>query len=140
MSPLRSPRHLSPYDGTILQPAAKPEVSKPAPEEKENSFPVCSADTTVEETSIVNESYDNSSSWESYEGSPKGRDSFDGSAHEAIESDKYSAIAQLDDELEDEKWEERTAVITSADHQDNISAASDILREVLSEVKTPVKG
>ena len=32
-------------------------------------------------------------------------------------NDKYLAIARLDDELENEKWEERTAVITSNDHQ-----------------------
>ena len=89
-------------------------------------------DNTIEEqTSIVNESYENSSSWESYEA---------GSSQEAFEAekyldqknnsnnscseltaddsgDKYLAIAQLDDELENEKWEERTAVITSNDHQ-----------------------
>ena len=86
-------------------------------------------DNTIEEqTSIVNESYENSSSWESYEVS---------SSQEAIEAekyldqntpnestttgdeskDKYLAIARLDDELENEKWEERTAVITSNDHQ-----------------------
>ena len=85
-------------------------------------------DSTIEEqTSIVNESYENSSSWESYETS---------SSLEAIEAekyldqntpnesttgdesgDKYLAIARLDDELENEKWEERTAVITSNDHQ-----------------------
>ena len=32
-------------------------------------------------------------------------------------SDKYSAIASLDDDLEEEKWTERTAVITALDHQ-----------------------
>ena len=31
--------------------------------------------------------------------------------------DKYSAIALLDDDQEDEKWSERTAVITALDHQ-----------------------
>ena len=97
-------------------------------EEKENSFPVFDGDSPIEEqTSIVNESYENSSSWESYETS---------SSLEAIEAekyldqntsnqsttgdesgDKYLAIARLDDELENEKWEERTAVITSNDHQ-----------------------
>ena len=32
-------------------------------------------------------------------------------------TDKYSAIALLDDDLEEEKWSERTAVITALDHQ-----------------------
>ena len=31
--------------------------------------------------------------------------------------DKYSAIALLDDDQEEEKWSERTAVITALDHQ-----------------------
>lgn len=109
-------------------PGSKQEASTPIAEEKENLFPVFDGDNTIEEqTSIVNESYENSSSWESYEVS---------SSQEAIEAekyleqnsqnesttgdesgDKYLAIARLDDELENEKWEERTAVITSNDHQ-----------------------
>ena len=119
------------YDGYHFQgaPGSKQEASTPITEEKENSFPVFDGDNTIEEqTSIVNESYENSSSWESYEVS---------SSQEAIEAekyldqntpnestttadesgDKYLAIARLDDELENEKWEERTAVITSNDHQ-----------------------
>ena len=84
-------------------------------------------DNTIEEqTSIVNESYENSSSWESYEGSSsqeafeaeKYLDQNNSNALTANDSnDKYLAIARLDDELENEKWEERTAVITSNDHQ-----------------------
>ena len=31
--------------------------------------------------------------------------------------DKYSAIASLDDDQEEEKWSERTTVITALDHQ-----------------------
>ena len=43
-------------------------------------MPVFDGDTTIEEpTSIVNESYENSSSWESYEGS----------SQEAFEAEKY---------------------------------------------------
>ena len=89
-------------------------------------MPVFDGDTTIEEpTSIVNESYENSSSWESYEGSSqeafeaeKYLDQKNNSELTADDSgDKYLAIAQLDDELENEKWEERTAVITSNDHQ-----------------------
>ena len=34
-----------------------------------------------------------------------------------LEDDKYSAIALLDDDLDEEKWSERTAVITAMDHQ-----------------------
>ena len=95
-------------------------------------MPVFDGDTTIEEpTSIVNESYENSSSWESYEGSSQ--EAFEAEKYldqnnsnvpndsnmlTADDSnDKYLAIARLDDELENEKWEERTAVITSNDHQ-----------------------
>ena len=119
-------------DGYHLQgaPASKQEASTPIAEEKENSFPVFDGDNTIEEqTSIVNESYENSSSWESYEGSSSQEafeaekyldqktpdSSIEPTADDSI--DKYLAIALLDDELENEKWEERTAVITSNDHQ-----------------------
>ena len=114
-------------------PASKQEASTPIAEEKENSFPVFDGDNTIEEqTSIVNESYENSSSWESYEGSSSQEafeaekyldqnatpnDSNDGLTADDSNGDKYLAIARLDDELESEKWEERTAVITSNDHQ-----------------------
>ena len=53
--------------------------------------------------------------------------------------DKYSSIAVLDEEAEDEKWEERTAVITKNDHEEYISAAGAILRDILADVKTPIK-
>ena len=122
-------------DGYHLQgaPASKQEASTPIAEEKENSFPVFDGDNTIEEqTSIVNESYENSSSWESYEGSSSQEafeaekyldqnntpnDSNDGLTADDSNGDKYLAIARLDDELDNEKWEERTAVITSNDHQ-----------------------
>ena len=38
-------------------------------------------------------------------------------AGKPLGGDKYSAIALLDDDQEDEKWSERTAVITALDHQ-----------------------
>ena len=114
-------------------PPSKQEASTPIAEEKENSFPVFDGDNTIEEqTSIVNESYENSSSWESYEGSSSQEafeaekyldqnatpnDSNDGLTADDSNGDKYLAIARLDDELDNEKWEERTAVITSNDHQ-----------------------
>ena len=52
--------------------------------------------------------------------------------------DKYSCIARLDDELEDEKWEERTAVITKNDHEEYIAAAESIISDILAEMKTSV--
>ena len=55
------------------------------------------------------------------------------------EEDKYSSIAQLDEELEDEKWEERTAVITRNDHEEYIAAATSILHDLIGDVKTPQK-
>ena len=53
------------------------------------------------------------------------------------EADKYSSIAQLDGELEDEKWEERTAVITRNDHEEYLAAATSILHDLIGEVRTP---
>ena len=41
-------------------------------------------------------------------GQPEGED---------VGGDKYSAIASLDDDQEEEKWSERTTVITALDHQ-----------------------
>ena len=60
-------------------------------------------------------------------------------ASEVASDDKYSCIAVLDDELEDEKWEERTSVITKTDHEEYIAAAEAILGDLLADVKTPVK-
>ena len=57
----------------------------------------------------------------------------------SLDTDKYSCIARLDDELEDEKWEERTAVITRNDHEEYIAAANSILHDLLGDVRTPVK-
>ena len=50
--------------------------------------------------------------------------------------DKYSCIAILDEEGEDEKWEERTAVITSNDHAEYFAAAGAILHEIIDEIQT----
>ena len=56
-------------------PGSKQEASTPIAEEKENNLPAFDGDTTIEEpTSIVNESYENSSSWESYEGNQAWKD------------------------------------------------------------------
>ena len=56
-----------------------------------------------------------------------------------VGDDKYSSIALLDDQQEDEKWEERTAVITKNDHEEYVAAAEAIIYDLISGVKTPVK-
>ena len=53
---------------------------------------------------------------------------------------RYSAIANLDDELENEKWSERTSVITKVDHDNYISSARDIVSDVIQEVIENNKG
>ena len=47
---------------------------------------------------------------------------------------RYSAIANLDDELESEKWSERTTVITKVDHDNYISSARDIVTDIIQGV------
>lgn len=91
-------------------------------EDKENIFSSSSAfpqDADLTQDSIVNETYNLGAT--------------------AMEADKYSSIARLDDELEDEKWEERTAVITRTDHEEYLAAANSILHDLIGDVKTPVK-
>ena len=93
-------------------------------EDKENIFSSSSAfpqETDIKQDSIVNESCTVEA------------------AAMSVETDKYSCIARLDDELEDEKWEERTAVITRTDHEEYLAAANSILHDLLGDVKTPVK-
>ena len=92
-------------------------------EDKENlsgnnsAFP---KDSDITQDSLVNESFNST-----------------------MNQDKYSSIAKLDDELEDEKWEERTAVITKNDHEEYLAAASSILDDLIGDVGTvgipPVK-
>ncbi|XP_059083460.1 transforming acidic coiled-coil-containing protein 3-like isoform X1 [Tigriopus californicus] len=55
---------------------------------------------------------------------------------------KYEAIASLDadPENEEEKWSDRTAVITKIEHEDYTAYAQDILIDILKDVKTPTKG
>eukprot|EP00094_Tigriopus_californicus_P004230 TCALIF_04077-PA protein Name:"Protein of unknown function" AED:0.95 eAED:0.95 QI:0/0/0/0.5/1/0.5/2/0/125 len=54
---------------------------------------------------------------------------------------KYEAIASLDadPENEEEKWSDRTAVITKIEHEDYTAYAQDILIDILKDVKTPTK-
>ena len=100
---------------------AKPTDSK----DKENIYPSFTENKDSEKTSIVNETFEVKSAGDT------------SAKPEAAEnkSDKYSSIALLDDEQEEEKWEERTTVITKTDHEGYVAAASAILQDV----KTPVK-
>ena len=52
---------------------------------------------------------------------------------------KYAAIASLDAEDEDEKWRERTSIITKFDHEMYKGYAKEILNEIVADVKTPEK-
>lgn len=56
---------------------------------------------------------------------------------ENARGDRYGAIALLDDDQEEEKWSERTSVITAHDHQTNLVAAAAILEEVVAELEVP---
>ena len=56
-----------------------------------------------------------------------------------VSNDKYNCIAILDEEHEDEKWEERTTVITKNDHEEYVQAAEAILADIIAEVKTPTR-
>ena len=88
-------------------------------EDKENLLGNNSAfpkDSDITQDSLVNESFNSTMNQE---------------------EDKYSSIAKLDDELEDEKWEERTAVITRNDHEEYLAAASSILHDLIGDVGTP---
>jgi len=110
-------------------PAKVEEVKHNEPQDKENIFPTFPENSDLGKTSILNETF---------EEKPV-RDISDKQEVLDNTSDKYSSIALLDDEQEEEKWEERTAVITKNDHEGYLSAASSILQEVLQDVKTPVK-
>ena len=56
-----------------------------------------------------------------------------------VSNDKYNCIAILDEEHEDEKWEERTTVITKNDHEEYVQAAEAILADIIADVKTPTR-
>ena len=120
------------FQGTPVKPDAPAkveEVKLNEPQDKENIFPTFPENNDLGKTSILNETFEEKPA-------PDISDK-----QEVLDntSDKYSSIALLDDEQEEEKWEERTAVITKNDHEGYLSAASSILQEVLQDVKTPVK-
>jgi hypothetical protein len=48
--------------------------------------------------------------------------------------DKYASIASLDDEQDDEKWEERTELITRIDHEEYVECAKSILKDLVSSL------
>ena len=56
-----------------------------------------------------------------------------------VVDNKYEAIADLDEADEEERWEERTGVITADQHKEYVAYASDILVDVVGDVRTPVK-
>ena len=51
-----------------------------------------------------------------------------------VNGDKYSFIANLDDQLDDVKWEERTSVITAIDHMAYLDTASKIVEDIMETV------
>ena len=106
------------------------------PKDKENIYPTFPEDKHIDKTSIVNETFEARSACNA----STDLETSDISINTSCLNDKYSSIALLDDEQEDEKWEERTTVITKTDHENYVAAATSILQEVLLDVKTPVKG
>eukprot|EP00092_Neocalanus_flemingeri_P035827 GFUD01039007.1.p1 GENE.GFUD01039007.1~~GFUD01039007.1.p1 ORF type:complete len:2150 (+),score=757.42 GFUD01039007.1:317-6766(+) len=118
-------------------PSKAEEIKEIDAKDKENIFPTFPEDNQEDKTSIVNETFEEESA-----GNTTDVTTTDNSINkpDSSQNDKYSCIALLDDEQEDEKWEERTTVITRTDHENYITAAGSILQEVLSDVKTPVKG
>ena len=108
------------FQGTPTKGETPQKVEKK--EDKENILSSCSAfpqEADIQQNSIVNESFEDKTM--------------------SLEKDRYSSIAKLDEELEDEKWEERTAVITRNDHEEYLAAANSILYDLLGDVRTPVK-
>eukprot|EP00091_Calanus_sinicus_P021480 TRINITY_DN6375_c0_g1_i3.p1 TRINITY_DN6375_c0_g1~~TRINITY_DN6375_c0_g1_i3.p1 ORF type:complete len:331 (+),score=88.12 TRINITY_DN6375_c0_g1_i3:272-1264(+) len=117
-------------------PSKPEEVGPTDSKDKENIFPTFPEDKHIDKTSIVNETFEAKSACDvSTELETSGN-----SINTSSLNDKYSSIALLDDELEEEKWEERTTVITKTDHENYVAAATSILQEVLLDVKTPIKG
>merc|ERR1711935_531276 len=101
--------------------------------DKENYKPENANDGTDCETSLQNEFFKTTSDSLSFN-PDKNEDKQD------KDGDKYFAIASLDEEHDDEKWLERTTVITKTDHETYLECAESIIKEVLTEVKTPDKG
>ena len=111
-------------------------------DQKENILRPIDENNAVEESSIVNKTFGSKSSklltFKDLHSSPD-QVVMDGESSVKSGDDKYSCIALLDDEHDDEKWEERTSVITKNDHEEYVAAAEAILSDLLADVKTPVK-
>lgn len=58
-----------------------------------------------------------------------------------VSPSRYAAIASLDatEETEEERWAERTSIITKIDHDNYQSYAREILDAVVADVRTPEK-
>ena len=112
-------------------------------DQKENILRPIDENNAVEESSIVNETFGSKSAklltFKDLHSSPDQVVMDGGSSVKTSGDDKYSCIALLDDEHDDEKWEERTSVITKNDHEEYVAAAEAILSDLLADVKTPVK-
>ena len=77
--------------------------------------------SNVNESCVATNKYAGNT-WEKYYKAAVGKPTSTGGAAghpegEDAGGDKYSAIASLDDDQEEEKWSERTTVITALDHQ-----------------------
>ena len=111
--------------------------------DKENIYQPLDEDDVNQPSSIVNETFkmENDSNIVTFmQLSDQVKEAIMPSSDIAIVGDdKYSSIALLDDQQEDEKWEERTAVITKNDHEEYVAAAEAIIYDLISGVKTPVK-
>jgi hypothetical protein len=93
----------------------------PAADEKENSVPLSDEAENVELLAVV-------------------------AKDDADASDKYAAIANLDDEVEieteEERWIDRTSIITKIDHETNVDNARQIVEELFLgsiQPRTPMK-
>ena len=117
-------------------PSKPEEAGQTVAKDKENIFPTFPEDKHVDKTSIVKETFEGKSACNA----STDLETSDNLINTSSLNDKYSSIALLDDELEEEKWEERTTVITKTDHENYVAAATSILQEVLLDVKTPIKG
>lgn len=120
--------HIS-YSHSLFQGKAKNDSSgtpptsavAPAADEKENSVPLSDEAENVELLAVV-------------------------AKDDADASDKYAAIANLDDEVEieteEERWIDRTSIITKIDHETNVDNARQIVEELFLgsiQPRTPMK-
>ena len=122
--------------GTPTKGEAPAKVEKKV-DDKENVFlPV--DEEQIQPISLVNESFKLDEASDKLLSFKQLSDQAKASDMDVTVNDKYDCIAMLDDAQEDEKWEERTAVITKNDHEEYIAAAESILSDILAEMKPTV--